>query len=105
MIRFVKPKFSHTVADKSFISFMVLNLYLFYLFYLTLFFLFHRSISCTMMATRAFTTIMMQRADDISFIPRLRSLLLLLMIRMLVPKRKAEGLRPGLKKAVMKTVK
>lgn len=35
MIRFVKLKFSYTVADKSFISFMVLNLtdsvYLFYL--------------------------------------------------------------------------
>lgn len=42
-IRFVKLKFSHTVADKSFISFMVLTLTdSVYLFYLTMFFLFHR---------------------------------------------------------------
>lgn len=40
-----------------------------------IYFLFFRPASCTMMPTLAFTTTMMQRVDDTSFIPGLRYLL------------------------------
>lgn len=63
-------------------------------FFIQLFLVFHSSVSCTTMATRAFTTTMMQRVADTSFIPRSRSRLLLWRTRTLVIRR-AESLRNG----------
>lgn len=61
-----------------------------------------RPVSCTMMPTQAFTTTMMQKVDDTSFIPRLRcpphNLLKNLAKTRALVTRRAESLRKGSRK-------